>query len=181
MSRISKAYSWILLFMSVVFLASCGLFGGSKEVSRTTGWEYNDPLWGGYEVAEARQQVTGPGLVFIEGGTFVIGATQQNLLFDWDNIPRRVTVQSFYMDETEVANVDYNEYMYWLSRVFGTDYPEVIRKALPDTLVWRDKLSYNEPYVDLYFRHPGSNKADWHKIVSTMDPMRLKHFPLQIK
>ena len=142
--------------MSVVFLASCSLFG-SKEVSRTTGWEYNDPLWGGYEVAEATQQITGPGLVFIEGGTFVIGATQQNLLFDWDNIPRRVTVQSFYMDETEVANVDYNEYMYWLSRVFGTDYPEVIRKALPDTLVWRDKLSYNEPYVDLYFRHPAYN------------------------
>lgn len=142
--------------MSVVFLASCSLFG-SKEVSRTTGWEYNDPLWGGYEVAQAAQQITGPGLVFIEGGTFVIGATQQNLLFDWDNIPRRVTVQSFYMDETEVANVDYNEYMYWLSRVFGTDYPEVIRKALPDTLVWRDKLSYNEPYVDLYFRHPAYN------------------------
>jgi gliding motility-associated lipoprotein GldJ len=156
MIRISKAYSWILFFMSVVFLASCSLFG-SKEVSRTTGWEYNDPLWGGYEVAQAAQQITGPGLVFIEGGTFVIGATQQNLLFDWDNIPRRVTVQSFYMDETEVANVDYNEYMYWLSRVFGTDYPEVIRKALPDTLVWRDKLSYNEPYVDLYFRHPAYN------------------------
>ena len=156
MIRISKAYSWILFFMSVVFLASCSLFG-SKEVSRTTGWEYNDPLWGGYEVAQAAQQITGPGLVFIEGGTFMIGATQQNLLFDWDNIPRRVTVQSFYMDETEVANVDYNEYMYWLSRVFGTDYPEVIRKALPDTLVWRDKLSYNEPYVDLYFRHPAYN------------------------
>jgi gliding motility-associated lipoprotein GldJ len=57
------------------------------------------------------------------------------------------------MDETEVRNVDYREYLYWISRVF-VDYPEVYRKALPDTLVWRRKLAYNEPYVEYYFRHP---------------------------
>jgi len=153
MISISKTYNWIILFFAVVMLASCGKFG-NKEVSHTTGWSYNDPKWGGYEVPDAKEQVTGPGLVFIEGGTFLVGATQQNLLFDWDNIPRRVTVQSFYMDETEVANVDYDEYLYWLNRVFGVDYPEVYRKALPDTLVWRDRLSYNEPYVELYLRHP---------------------------
>src|SRR5690606_40992696 len=26
--------------------------------------------------------------------------------------------------------------------------------ALPDTLVWRSKLAYNEPYVQHYLRHP---------------------------
>jgi gliding motility-associated lipoprotein GldJ len=30
----------------------------------------------------------------------------------------------------------------------------VYKKALPDTLVWRKKLAYNEPYVELYLRHP---------------------------
>jgi sulfatase modifying factor 1 len=25
---------------------------------------------------------------------------------------------------------------------------------LPDTLVWRDELAYNEPYVEYYYRHP---------------------------
>ncbi|MBK6447142.1 MAG: SUMF1/EgtB/PvdO family nonheme iron enzyme, partial [Bacteroidetes bacterium] len=73
---------------------------------------------------------------------------------DWNNIPRRATVSSFYMDETEVANVHYLEYLYWITRVFGADYPEVYKRALPDTLVWRDKLAYNEPLVELYFRHP---------------------------
>ena len=33
-------------------------------------------------------------------------------------------------------------------------YPEVYKKALPDTLVWRDKLGYNEPFVNGYLRHP---------------------------
>ena len=58
------------------------------------------------------------------------------------------------MDQTEVRNLDYLEYLYWLNHVYGTDYPGVYRKALPDTLVWRDKLAYNEPLVEYYFRHP---------------------------
>jgi gliding motility-associated lipoprotein GldJ len=38
--------------------------------------------------------------------------------------------------------------------VFGQDYPAVVHKALPDTLVWRNRLAYNEPLVEIYFRHP---------------------------
>jgi len=75
-------------------------------------------------------------------------------MFDWDNFPRRVTIPSFYIDETEVSNLAYLEYLYWLNRVFGEDYPEVYREALPDTLVWRDRLAYNEPLVEMYLRHP---------------------------
>lgn len=83
-----------------------------------------------------------------------MGRTEQDVMYNWDNVPRRVTVRSFYMDETEVKNVDYREYLYWLGRVYGNDYPEVVRKAQPDELVWRDKLSYNEPLVENYFKHP---------------------------
>lgn len=136
--------------ISAMLLSSCG--GGSG--SNTTGWEYNAPYNGGFEVVPYTEQITGPGLVLIEGGTFVMGNTQDDFMYDWNNIPRRVTVSSFYMDETEVRNLDYLEYIYWLRRVFGMDYPEVIADALPDTLVWRDRLAYNEPFVELYFRHP---------------------------
>ena len=140
-----------LLFTSVilVFFSSC-----KKDVSRTTGWEYNNPENGGFEVAEAREQITGPGLVLIEGGNFVMGSTYENLYYEWDNVPRKVTVPSFYMDQTEVSNVDYLEYLYWLNRVFGENYPAVIRNATPDTLVWRERLAYNEPLVENYLRHP---------------------------
>jgi len=137
------------LAVLLLFLASC-----SKEKSAVTGWNYNDPKNGGFEVVPYDEQETGPGLVLIEGGTFTMGRTEQEITQDWNNIPRRVTVSSFYMDETEVANVHYLEYLYWISRVFGADYPEVYQKALPDTLVWRDRLAYNEPLVELYLRHP---------------------------
>ncbi|MCB0740861.1 MAG: SUMF1/EgtB/PvdO family nonheme iron enzyme, partial [Chitinophagaceae bacterium] len=35
---------------------------------------------------------------------------------------------------------------------------KILEKALPDTLVWRSELSYNEPMVEFYFRHPGFNE-----------------------
>lgn len=145
----NRSFSILFLFALAVLISSC-----AKQRSRTTGWEYNDPKTGGFEVPQYREQITGPGLVFIEGGTFVMGRTLDHPMQEWDNVPRRVTVPSFYMDETEVANIDYLEYLYWLSRIFGADYPEVHRKALPDTLVWRERLAYNEPLVETYLRHP---------------------------
>ena len=140
--------SFSLVAVALIF-SSCG-----KEKSSVTGWNYNDPKNGGFEVVPYDEQETGPGLVLVEGGTFTMGRTEQDITLDWNNIPRRATVSSFYMDETEVANVHYLEYLYWITRVFGADYPEVYKRALPDTLVWRDKLAYNEPLVELYFRHP---------------------------
>jgi gliding motility-associated lipoprotein GldJ len=143
------------LIILALVLTSCG--GGSKNSSTTTGWEYNDPDLGGFEVKYGYEQNTGPGLVLIEGGTFTMGRVEQDVMYDWNNVPRRITVSSFYMDETEVRNVDYREYLHWIGRVF-VDYPEVYRNAIPDTLVWRRPMAYNEPYVQYYFRHPAYNE-----------------------
>lgn len=147
-----------IVLLSVLLLTSCSLFKrkGSQNVSSTTGWEYNNPDNGGFEVAIGAEQKTGPGLVLIEGGVFRMGRVQQDVMFDWNNVPRTVTVSSFYMDETEIKNVDYREYLHWLRRVYKT-YPEVYTRALPDTLVWRSPMGFNDPYVQYYFRHPSYN------------------------
>jgi gliding motility-associated lipoprotein GldJ len=123
--------------------------------SSTTGWDYNNSKNGGFETnSKFKEQETGPGLLFVEGGAFTMGRVEQDIMYEWNNIPRKQTVSSFYLDETEVSNVDYLEYLFWLQRIYGLDYPQVYTKALPDTLVWRDKLGYNEPYVNGYLRHP---------------------------
>jgi len=145
-----KGLGIISCFAAAIFMSSCSTGGSSSS----TGWDYNNPDFGGFEYyGDFYEQETGPGLLLIEGGSFTMGRVEQDIVYDWNNVPRTVTVSSFYMDETEVKNVDYREYLYWISRVF-IDYPEVYRKALPDTLVWRRKLSYNEPFVEYYFRHP---------------------------
>lgn len=138
----------------MMFFGALLLTGCIGDRSGATGWAYNDPTNGGFERQPFFEQETAPGLVFIEGGTFTMGQVEDDLTYNWDNIPRRVTVPSFYMDETEVTNYYWLEYLSWLQRVYGSSYPEVVRRALPDTLVWREKLAFNEPHVDYYLRHP---------------------------
>jgi formylglycine-generating enzyme required for sulfatase activity len=57
---------------------------------------------------------------------------------------------NLFMDITEINNLDYIEFLYWLER---KDY-DLYQKMLPDTLVRRHKLVYCEPYVEYYLRHP---------------------------
>ncbi|MEZ4721033.1 MAG: SUMF1/EgtB/PvdO family nonheme iron enzyme [Flavobacteriales bacterium] len=144
-----NAKSLLILLSIPVIILSCGY-----EKSSITGWDYNNKDNGGYQKVPFEEQETGPNLVLIEGGTFTMGRVEQDFMYDWNNVPRRVTVSSFYMDQTEISNHHWGEYLYWINRVYGIDYPELFKKALPDTLVWRNKLSYNEPYVDYYLRHP---------------------------
>jgi len=141
----------LFILTSAILITACG---GTKENSSSTGWNYNDTKWGGFEKIQDNGQITGPNLVLIEGGTFTMGVTTEDVTFDWNNVPRRVTVSSFYMDETEVANIDYREYLYWVERVWGESYTEVYKKAVPDPNVWREELAYNEPLVENYFTHP---------------------------
>lgn len=201
--------------LGVLILVSC-----QPERSKTTGWHHNSPenFGSGYEKFPAMDQETGPGLTLIEGGVFTMGLSEQDVMKEWNNNPRRVTVPSFYMDQTEVSNFDYLEYLFWLGRVYGSvnpytglayssdesegnfdrsqgtymkdfdyqpsvdkddslfskladtsafnkylinytesitsNYQEVFRKALPDTLCWRSPLSSMEHFVNYYLRHP---------------------------
>lgn len=153
----------LLVLATTAAFTSCkqgGLFGKKQEKSSNTGWNYNDKKMGGFTVSKEKEQRTGPGLAFVQGGTFTMGSTQEDVMSEWNNTPRRITVPSFYIDQTEVANIHYREYIYWLGRTFGDDEDlaaKINDKALPDTLVWRSELSYHEPYVEYYFRHPSFN------------------------
>lgn len=131
-------------------LSSCS----KHQQSPKTGMAYNDKYNGGFQVFKKTHPAPGPGLVPIEGGTFVLGGSaDQDVNYEYNNIRRRVTVPSFYMDDTEVANVDWLEYLHWLNVNFPDD-KKLYYEALPDTLVWRRPLSYNEPYASNYLRHP---------------------------
>ena len=129
----------------------------SKNVSRATGWKINAKEGGFQYNSDFKEQETGPGLVFIEGGTFTKGKVQDDVMHDWNNTPSSQHVQSFYMDETEVTNVMYKEYLDYLKAVYPPENPKyanIYKGALPDTLVWRNRLGYNETMTNNYLRHP---------------------------
>jgi gliding motility-associated lipoprotein GldJ len=143
-----KLLKFSFVVLTGIILASC-----QRESSSATGWEYNNPKTGGFEKVPFVDQETGPGLLLVEGGTFTMGRTENDVMYDWNNRATRVTVSSFYMDQTEVTNFQWLEYLYWISRAYG-DYPMVYKNALPDTLCWRSPLAFNEKYVEYYLRHP---------------------------
>ena len=141
---------WIIIITLCVFTACT-----SKQKSSTTGWKYNDVKQGGFEVIPYLEQATGPGLVLIPGGTFTMGNMDQDVMFDYTNVPHKVTVSAFYMDECEISNIDYLEYLNWLRVVFANNgFQGVHDRALPDTNCWRTPLAHMEDMVQNYLRSP---------------------------
>ncbi len=138
-------------------VTSCKKSSSSKNVSRATGWKINAKEGGFQYNSDFKEQETAPGLVFIEGGTFTKGKVQDDVMHDWNNTPTSQHVQSFYMDETEVTNVMYLEYLDYLKSVYPPENPKyanIYKGALPDTLVWRNRLGFNETMTNNYLRHP---------------------------
>lgn len=146
--------------VSVTFGAALMLFACSKSTSPSsmdpgvsstaTGLAFNEE--DGFQVNEYRGQPQGPNLVFIEGGRTVLGSFEEDLLKTHDNHERTVTVASFYMDETEIANIHWLEYMFYIKKDSSEEFYQTV---VPDTLVWKNRLAYNDPYVDHYLRYPG--------------------------
>ncbi|HTG67548.1 MAG TPA: gliding motility lipoprotein GldJ [Flavobacterium sp.] len=152
--KVNKITVFRLMLSLIVALgfASCSKKSSSKGASRATGWNVDNK-----KVQAAKKQEAGPGLVFVEGGTFTMGKVQDDVMHDWNNTPTQQHVQSFYMDETEVTNFMYLEYLDWLKSVFPPDeenYKHIYEGASPDTLVWRNRLGYNETMTKNYLRHP---------------------------
>jgi formylglycine-generating enzyme len=121
------------------------------DYSSATGIEYGEDEKA-FAVEDYADIQGGPGLIFIEGGRTVLGSMEEDVAMTRDNIERTVTVASFYMDETEVANIHWLEYLHYIKQ---DSVPEVYQAALPDTTVWSRQLSFNDPYVTYYLRYPG--------------------------
>jgi gliding motility-associated lipoprotein GldJ len=142
----------IVSMILIIGFSSCSKKSNSKGSSQGTGWNVDSK-----KRTLSNNQQAGPGLVFIEGGTFTMGRVQDDVMHDWNNTPNQQHVQSFYMDETEVTNAMYLEYLDWVKKVFPPtqeNYKSIYEGASPDTLVWRNRLGYNETMTNNYLRHP---------------------------
>jgi gliding motility-associated lipoprotein GldJ len=152
-----NAVKLLLSLVIIIGFASCSKKSDSKGNSKATGWKINDKKGGFQYGTKFKKQATGPGLVMVEGGTFTMGKVADDVMHDWNNTPNQQHVMTFYMDETEVTNMMYTEYLNWLKTVFPPDqenYKNIYDGASPDTLVWRNRLGYNETMTNYYLRSP---------------------------
>ena len=54
------------------------------------------------------------GMTLIEGGAFIMGKSDEDVARLNNAAARTVTVPSFYMDETEITNSEYRQFVYWV-------------------------------------------------------------------
>ncbi|ERM83449.1 gliding motility protein [Rhodonellum psychrophilum GCM71 = DSM 17998] len=126
------------------------------KASASTGAEFSfDPNDSSkFQVTKLAQQVVGPRLKYIQGGRTVVGSQEQDVMAFRDNVERTVTIASFYMDETEVTNNDYKEFLFYIKKSVSAD---SVLKLEPKDKVWAGAMSYNDLYDTYYFRFPGFN------------------------
>ena len=149
---------YLVIATLAITIVSCKRSSSSgSNVDSATGWAINDKKGGFQYNTNFKEQETPPGTSFVEGGTFTMGKVQDDPMHDWNNNPNQQHVQSFYMDEAEVTNLNYLAYLDYLRRVYPPEdpaYASIYKGALPDTLVWRNRLGYNEMMTENYLRHP---------------------------
>ncbi|MCU0401169.1 MAG: gliding motility lipoprotein GldJ [Algoriphagus sp.] len=153
-----------LILASASFLSSCQKTPGygrrtandPGKRSATTGAEFSfdEQDTTQFFVSKNAEQIPGPNLKFIQGGRTVLGSQEEDFMAFRDNLERTVSIASFYMDETEMTNNDYREFIFDMRKKVSAD---SIKKLEPSENVWSGAMSFNDLYQSYYFRFPGFN------------------------
>jgi len=122
-------YSSILLILS-----SCG--GGNRGqlvgVQPREKWYQADPY----------------GMVFIPSGSYNMGPSDQDVPYAVVAQSRTVSVHAFYMDNTEITNNEYRQFVHWVRdslahRLIGGDHL-IDEGEYGERINWREKLDYED-------------------------------------
>ena len=91
------------------------------------------------------------GMVYIPAGTFLMGQTDQDITFAQIAQNKQVTVQAFYMDETEITNSEYRQFVNW------------VRDSIAITNYLQDESFYLKPKGGSA-NTTGPKYIDWKKV-----------------
>ena len=99
--KVMKQHLTILLLALVLMLISCQRNTGYGQLTGTSG----------------RNRTVAPmphGMVYIPGGSFTMGVGSDDPSYSMFSLPRTVSISPFYMDETEITNDQYRQFVYWV-------------------------------------------------------------------
>jgi len=151
-----------LLILMLFFLGGCGLFGGKG---------YDDK---GQLVGVPGRDYTGMpvpyGMVPVPAGTFHMGQADQDVAATQINFNKQITIGGFFMDDTEITNNEYRQFIYAIFEdslsILGEDF--VMKEIYPDTTVWVRDFTHHlgDPLMIYYFAHPAFDNypvvgVDW--------------------
>ncbi|MDC2975176.1 SUMF1/EgtB/PvdO family nonheme iron enzyme [Bacteroidota bacterium] len=99
------------------------------------------------------------GMVLVPGGSFIMGKSDDDMPSIQDAPTKTVTVRSFYMDETEITNAEYRQFVRWVR-------DSVIRTALAEQFRDRDDIGTESEYFKYLYKSEkaskeSDNESDW--------------------
>lgn len=110
------------------------------------------------------------GMTTCPSGTFHMGQADQDVPATQINLNKQVTIGGFYMDETEITNNEYRQFIdVMLSDSVDVLGEQYIRTELyPDTAVWVKDFAHHmgDPMMEYYYAHPAFDEypvvgVDW--------------------
>ncbi|MBS1750925.1 MAG: SUMF1/EgtB/PvdO family nonheme iron enzyme [Bacteroidetes bacterium] len=96
----------VIALMAVVF-ASCGKSKSSKGLPKD-GQLHGVAPGGKYILPKP------PGMVYIPQGTFHMGPSDEDINYAFTARNRQITISGFWMDETEITNNEYRQFVNWV-------------------------------------------------------------------
>ena len=147
MNALKRTIKKLIILSVVVSLASCGgggydLGGNLVGVPDREGWVMTVPF----------------GMVVAPSGTFHMGQSDEDVPHTMVNLNKQVTIGGFYMDETEITNNEYRQFMLVMltDSVATLGEEEIMDKLYPDTSVWVNDFSHHmgDPMLEYYYTHP---------------------------
>lgn len=155
-----------------VVLAATVLLAGSAACRRSSGI---DGELMGVPDREGWTQYVPYGMVVVPSGTFHMGQSDEDVPATQINFNKQVTIGGFYMDDTEITNNEYRQFVYAMikggedgtipdttnmGRYFTVDQVRMITDPkmpyYPDTTVWMRDFAHHmgDPLLKYYFAHP---------------------------
>jgi gliding motility-associated lipoprotein GldK len=100
-----RSLSFMLLAVAVLsILSGCSKRGWSDYRGQVLG-VYDRPSW---------SPINPHGMVYIPSGTLHIGPSDQDVNFSLWQRSKSISIQGFYMDDAEISNNEYRQFVYWV-------------------------------------------------------------------
>jgi len=106
-----------------------------------------------------RTEIPPRGMVLVGQGHYVMGSSDEDILKTFNNVPRTETVDAFWMDQTEITNYEYRDFIsyvkeYNLRKALGQEYEEflIVEDAdgtpLDEPRVnWRERINMSDQQI----------------------------------
>ncbi len=150
--RFNGLYGSLSVLLALISLNGCGLLGGGGS-----GGDGGELI--GVPGREGWRMAMPYGMVAVPAGTFHMGQADEDPAASQINFNKQVTIGSFYMDDTEITNNEYRQFVdHLLEDSVSTLGEQIIRdEYYPDSTVWVRDFAHHmgDPLQDYYYWHPG--------------------------